>query len=69
MFVDSKSFRSYEIADFEDTVRSTPTPFGRAGYGFGSSGFGGAGFGGLDSPSLPTSSVPSEKKFFFSFTG
>jgi len=54
-------------------VRSTPTPFGRSGYGFGGNGFGnggfgfGGGFGGLDSPQIttPTSAFqPSEKSYF-----
>jgi len=56
--------------DFEDNVRSTPTPFGRSAFGFGSgsgsAGFGG--FGGLDSPvvTTPTSAFPSLERSYFS---
>lgn len=58
--------------DFEDDVRSTPTPFGRSAFGFGS-GFGSAGFGGfggLDSPvvTTPISALPSSERSYFSHT-
>lgn len=55
-------------------MKSTPTPFGRSGYGFGGGGFGnggfgfGGGFGGLDSPRIatPTSAFQISEKSYFS---